>query len=414
MGETRIMKGKERRTKTSPIFPDSRMQRSLEGIICRVKLLEEILVDASNYQSSYTIKKDDKAAVVREKNKLKKTNKDILRGYVNQSDLDKIVNKQTEINNLKKTGKDVSKLETDYITEVLDKALPKDELTEIYHVVTDIIEKKEEAMLRFIQNKLIPKFFVDGKGNELEYTVQHTYEVRCRDCDETTLKVDQVSVPRKDKEFFISFKKGELDKDCETKNCKGDTFYVSAGNQFKVVKDALSKYAIEMGARMKSAGRFVDKFIDILTDLEPERSNQMFDSAALRDIGVNEEACIYMSEVIVKIARQEYGRIIKPLFKNFPRKDFSASPEHSRIKINLPMKTTDYMGNSYTEHFEIQIMDPLAKHTEKENKKINHKRYIEKQNALRRAKRNPIYDHIKPYLMTIFDRMDPIMKLPTY
>ncbi|MFH1770707.1 MAG: hypothetical protein ABH828_04060 [archaeon] len=395
------MKATKQRTKTSPIFPDERMQDSLEKIICRVQLLEQILDDANKYQTSLTPKQAE-------------TNKRILRSYVNQSDLEEIANKQIKIKELEKLGKNTTNLKSEYITKVLDKALPKKELEDIYYAVTDIIEQKEQTMLKFIENQLIRKFFVDGKGNQLEYEVLHTYEIRCQSCNETTLKADNVNTPRTDKEFFIKFKKRELDKDCETKKCNGETFYVSAGNQFKVIKDIVSKYAVEMGGRMKSAGRFVEKFIDIITNMNPERSNQMFDLAALRIIGIDEEACKYISDEIVKIARQNYGRIIEPEFKNFPRKDYKVSPDHSRIKINFPMKVSDFKGNFYNEVFEIQIMDQLAKHTEKENKKINHDRYVEKQEMLRREKRNPIYEHLKPYLMTIFNRMDLIMKTPKY
>ncbi|MBC8500519.1 MAG: hypothetical protein ISS25_03080 [Nanoarchaeota archaeon] len=389
--------------KTKAFFANQQMQETLESLITRIELLEDITID---------LEKFDRGAKGTHARK-------IFKGYLTKTDFNYIRKQQARITDLRKSGneairREAKEIESMYIQEILGKVIPEEEIRTLANEMVSVLGKLEFDMIDFIEHKLIPKLFVDRRNRSLDYYIIHMHEVRCNTCDEVTLYDTETESAIMDKDFFASYKKGEVDTQCETRRCKDpeDTFFIAAGNWYFVKNPSESECATKIGGRMKSGGRLLSKFTDRIAGIESEEL-LICDTSAIRIVTSDEDNALRVLKKLSELAA-EYGTNLKGKVRhyNLPREKFDSISKHSAIHIDLPTQIRDFQGNTVYQTFEIQVQDTVGEIQDKKDKNLNHARYVERQENLRRDKWRPIHYELQKQLAPLFERLEYVDNIP--
>ncbi|MFC2133905.1 hypothetical protein ACFLTH_04750 [Bacteroidota bacterium] len=386
------MKNKTSKMKSRAFFAQQGLHESLDNLVTRIELIEGLVEDVENTYRIY-----GKENIHR-----------ILEGYLDSKDFDYIKEQKEEIARRKNAKKAFQELEREYVQTIIEKVIPEDEVRKIVEELSGIMSGLEDNMIRLVERKFIPALFIDSKNNPLEYRVTHKHEVRCNSCGDVSTYTESLGIVLRDRDFFKLIEEEQIESECSNKRCISpeDTSYISAANLYEVKDKRASKYAVEIGTRVKSSGRMVDKLIDIISGGK-SKGYTIADVVAIRIVAADEENAKNVRARLTDVAKELgvnlRGRVD---YKNFQRESYKSKPEHSAIHIDFVVPPGTFLGNLEYDAFEIQIQDELGVTQDLKQKGLQHQRYVEKQENQRREKWRPIHFALREYLTPLFAKLD--------
>ncbi|NQU97985.1 hypothetical protein HQ533_00820 [Candidatus Woesearchaeota archaeon] len=391
-----------KKTKHKPkfSFADQRIQETLEDIVGEVGLLEGMLTNMNKFERENDMEKVKK----------------IFEAYLSEEDYEYMRDQQNLIKKAKKvrhtgTKELTNKIQLETCQHILQKALPEERIIGYVNDMTRIMTKVEDDLIRFAEHVLIPALFVDKKGNQLEYIIEHRADFLCKPCDKVTTYKTEVNEPIKDKQYFRLFREDNVPKKCDQRRCKDpqDTELISTGNWYKIkAKDSennkqTSEYATKIRIRLKGGERLIDKLVDKLRGVEEGESYKMKDVAGLRIVGVTEQRATGILQRLHALAK-EFGVPIENVeFKDFPRKRHKANITDSGIHLKF-VYPERALGQCNYQSFEIQVADQLAENWYENHKDINHLEFRKKQANKQRDNWSKVHYALTEHLKPIFAR----------